>query len=106
MFFFCLETLRQVRAAPETKIHEQTIPPAFQTVYKDSIISIKIEMQNLSVFSFVLIQKKQKIKKRSSAYAQANAAPATFSGSRANPIKIFQSEVLVYEMQDELKISW
>jgi hypothetical protein len=34
-------------------------------------------------FSFVLKQKKQKFKKRSSACAQAGIAPATFSGHRA-----------------------
>jgi hypothetical protein len=34
-------------------------------------------------FSFVLKQKKQKFKKRSSAYALAGKAPATFSGRRA-----------------------
>ncbi len=35
------------------------------------------------LFSFVLKQKKQKFKKRSSANTQAGKAPATFSGQRA-----------------------
>jgi hypothetical protein len=66
VFFFCLETIRQAQDRLQKQKFKNNdsstlattslffIPHSFQTVYKDSIISIKIEMQNLSIFSFVL----------------------------------------------------
>jgi hypothetical protein len=47
-----------------------------RAVYKKSSSAI-------NSFSFSLMKKKQKIKKRSSANTQAGKAPATFSGHRA-----------------------